>query len=37
MTGKRGILTREEYQAHYKEANEIAAILTKLADSEPLA
>lgn len=36
MIGKRGNLSREAYQTHYTEANEIAAILTKLADSEPL-
>ena len=32
MIGKRGILNRETYRIHYKEANEIAAILTKLAN-----
>lgn len=36
MFGKRSVLSREAYQTHYKEANEIAAILTKLANSEPL-
>ena len=32
MMGKRGTLSREAYRAHYKEANEIAAILTTLAN-----
>ena len=36
MIGKRGILSREIYRMHYKEANEIAAILTKLATPKPL-
>ena len=35
MIGKRGILSRETYRKYYKEANELAAILTKLADSTP--
>lgn len=34
MLGKRGLLSREAYRTHYNEANEIAAILTKLANSE---
>lgn len=32
MIGKRGILSHETYRVHYQEANEIAAILTKLAE-----
>jgi len=32
MIGKRGFLDREAYRIHYQEANEIAAILTKLAE-----
>ena len=36
MMGKRGVLSRETYQKNYREADEIAAILTKLADAEPL-
>ncbi len=31
MIGKRGILSRETYRIHYQEADEIAAMLTKLA------
>lgn len=30
MIGKRGFLERENYRKHYREANEIAAILTSL-------
>ncbi|MFN2124387.1 MAG: four helix bundle protein [Candidatus Promineifilaceae bacterium] len=33
MTGKRGLLTPNEYKTLYNEANEIAAILTKLAST----
>ena len=37
MIGKRGVLSRETYRMHYEEANEIAAILTKLANPKPSA
>jgi four helix bundle protein len=37
MMGKRGVLSRETYRTHYEEANEIAAILTKLSNQELLA
>ncbi|MCA9933976.1 MAG: four helix bundle protein [Ardenticatenaceae bacterium] len=35
MIGKRGALDRDAYRTHYQEANEIAAILTKLANPSP--
>ena len=33
LTGKRGHLTRELYREHHQEANEIAAMLSKLAQT----
>ena len=35
MLGKRSALSRDAYRTHYQEADEIAAILTKLANSNP--